>query len=52
MSLWHGALVAVGVGVVLAILAAAVKRDWIALPNIAVLGWAPGARGSDGSRSR
>lgn len=39
MSLWHGALVAVGVGVALAILAAAVKRDWIALPNIAVLGW-------------
>jgi hypothetical protein len=39
MTLWHVALVAVCIGVVLAILAAAAKRDWIALPTLAVLGW-------------
>jgi hypothetical protein len=37
MTLWQIALIAVGAGIVLAILAAAVKRDWIALPIVAVL---------------
>jgi hypothetical protein len=37
MTLWHIALIAVGAGIVLAILAAAVRRDWIALPIVAVL---------------
>ena len=36
MIWWHVALAAVGVGIVLAILAAALRRDGIALPIIAV----------------
>lgn len=38
MTLWHVALIAVGAAIVLAVLAAAVKRDWIALPIVAALG--------------
>ena len=38
MTLWHLALIAAGAAIVLAILAAAVKRDWIALPIVPALG--------------
>ena len=39
MTLWLIALIAVGAAIVLAILAAAVKRDWIALPIVLVIGY-------------
>ncbi|MCU1410016.1 MAG: hypothetical protein JWR04_723 [Rhodoglobus sp.] len=39
MTLWHIALIAAGAAIVLAILAAAVKRDWIALPIVLVIGY-------------
>lgn len=39
MTLWHIALIAVGAAIVLAIVAAATKRDWIALPIVAALGF-------------
>jgi hypothetical protein len=39
MTLWHIALIAVGAAIVLAILGAALKRDWIALPIVPALGF-------------
>jgi hypothetical protein len=37
MSWWDAALIAVGVGTVLAVLAAALRRDWLSLPIVPVL---------------
>ena len=37
MTWWYAALVAIGVGTVLAVLAAALKRDWLALPAVPVV---------------
>lgn len=37
MTSWSAALIAVGAATVLAILAAALKRHWLALPSVAVL---------------
>ena len=37
MTWWNAALIAVGVGTVLAILASALKRHWLALPIVPVL---------------
>ncbi|CAN5261543.1 hypothetical protein BH11ACT5_BH11ACT5_19500 [soil metagenome] len=39
MTLWLIALIAAGAAIVLAILAAAVKRDWIALPIVLVIAY-------------
>lgn len=39
MTLWQIALIAVGAAVVLSVLAAALKRDWLALPILLVIGY-------------
>jgi len=39
MTWWYAALIAVGVAIVLSVLAAALKRDWLALPIVLVIGY-------------
>jgi len=39
MILWHIALIAVGAAIALSVLAAALKRDWLALPILLAIGY-------------
>ena len=39
MTLWHIALIAVGAAIALSVLAAALKRDWLALPILLAIGY-------------